>query len=112
MAIFIAILKITKYSTYLHDHIGIIFLFLWSLSISATGMTHILFKKTPKKFRRNYLIVITIRLLLAMFILGFAVYSRIYNLKTFVINYFIIYLVFVFFELFALKFNIGQNVKQ
>lgn len=63
------------------------------------------------KFRANYLLIITIRLLVAMIVLGYAVYMLIPNLKSFVINYFIIYLVFVIFELFSLNLNAGQRPK-
>ena len=77
--------------------------------MSTTGLTYLALQKAPKKFRTNYLLIITIRLLIAMIILGYAVYMHISNLKIFVINYFIIYLIFVIFELFALNLNISGN---
>ena len=108
----IGIVRISPFSSYLHRHIWEIFFFLFFLSLSTTGLTYLALQKTPQKFRANYLLIITIRLLIAMIILGYAVYMHISNLKIFVINYFIIYLIFVIFELFALNFNVGGNSGQ
>ena len=109
VAVSISIIRFSPFNRYLHQHIWVIFFFLFFLSMSTTGLTYLALKETPKKFRSNYLLIITIRLLIAMIILGYAVYMNIFNLKIFAINYFIIYLIFVIFELFALKFNIGGN---
>ena len=109
VALLIGIIRISPFHAFLHLHIWEIFFFLFFLSMSTTGLTYLALQKAPKKFRTNYLLIITIRLLIAMIILGYAVYMHISNLKIFVINYFIIYLIFVIFELFALNLNISGN---
>lgn len=109
VAILIGLIQISPFESLLHHHIWVIFLFLFCLSIATTGFTYMAFNYNNRKFRTNYLLIITIRLLIAMFILGYAVIMLVPNLKTFVINYFIIYLIFVIFELFALNLNLGQG---
>ncbi len=111
VALMISILSISPLASLLHQHIWVIFLFLFFLSIATTGFTYMALNGERKKFRANYLLIITIRLLVAMIVLGYAVYMLIPDLKAFVINYFIIYLVFVIFELFTLNLNVGQNSK-
>ncbi len=111
VALSISILSISPLADLLHRHIWVIFLFLFFLSIATTGFTYMALNGNKNKFRANYLLIITIRLLVAMIVLGYAVYMLIPNLKSFVINYFIIYLVFVIFELFSLNLNAGQRPK-
>ena len=47
--------------------------------------------------------------MIAMFILAYAVYMQVGDLKIFSINYFIIYMSFVIFEIFTLKMNTGKR---
>ena len=109
VALLISIMQVTQLSHWLHPYIWLIFLFLFFLSIGTTGLTVLLSQHSPKRFRSNYLLVITIRLMIAMFILAYAVYMQVGDLKIFSINYFIIYMSFVIFEIFTLKMNTGKR---
>jgi hypothetical protein len=96
---------------YIHPAIWIMLIFFLIVSIISHFITNIGVRKKDANVINYYFSTMLIRLLLSIGFIGFFVYSKAEDIFLFVANFFILYLLYVGFEIYWLLTNLRRNSK-
>ncbi len=97
--------------TFIHPTIWIMLAFFFIVSLISHYIIEIGVKKKKGNMMNYYFSTMLVRLLLSIAFIGFFVYSKTEDIFLFVANFFILYLLFVGFEIYWLLTNLRRNSK-
>lgn len=97
------------YNQYLHPQKWIILSFFVAISVLFHRLMEAGMKNNRENFVTFYLTTTVLRLILSLSFIGLELYLGVKQIELFVINFFVLYLFYTFFELWNLSRNLRQN---
>lgn len=97
------------YNKYLHPQKWIILSFFVAISFLFHRLMEAGMKNNRENFVTFYLTTTVLRLILSLSFIGLELYLGVKQIELFVINFFVLYLFYTFFELWNLSRNLRQN---
>ena len=97
--------------TFIHPAIWVMLVFFLIVSLISHYITQIGVRKKDANVINYYFSTMLIRLLLSIAFIGFYVYTKEEDIFLFVANFFILYLLYVGFEIYWLLTNLRRNSK-
>lgn len=92
-----------------HNYIWIIFAFFLAVAFLNNQLMKIAFENNREKFITFFMASVVLRLLLSLFFLGTFIFIKLENIQLFAINFFVLYLCILVFEIFENSRNLRQN---
>jgi hypothetical protein len=97
------------YANFFHYHIWLIFAFFLAVAFLNSQLMKIAFEKNREKFITFFMASVVLRLILSLFFLGTFIFIKLENIQLFAINFFVLYLSALVFEIFENSRNLRQN---
>ena len=117
--LFTAVLAIVIYLTnqffipdLIHTQIWIMLGFFFALAVMGHRITEMAFQRSKDNVAIFYFVVMLIRLLISIIFIGIFLYKGVQDRVLFVMNFFILYLLYVAFEINSLLTNLRRNSRQ
>ena len=97
---------------WIYRHVWVIVIFLLLITMGTIQLTHLASKKLNKQFIQVYFAIMTIRLLISLaFALVFVIKDR-ENVLVFGLNFIILYLLYLGFEIYTILTNLRTHFKK
>ena len=93
-------------NTYLHKNIWLIYVFFVAVSFFGFRLISLGFENNREKFVIFFMANMVLRLILSLFFLGYFVYTKTENIQLFAINFIVLYLCALLFEIFEISRNL------
>lgn len=106
MGLLIFVLKSVLLVKFIHPKIWIIFTFMFSIALLGGSIMAIAKNKPKDQFTAFYLANMSIRMILALAFLGFMVFLKIELIQIFAINFIVLYLCGLIFEIIEISRNL------
>ncbi len=90
----------------------IILLFFASLSFFTHRIIALAMADKREKFIEYFLASVVARLLLSVLFVGCFLYTGVYSVRSFIITFFVLYLLYTFFEIFGLYRSLQRDLKK
>ena len=97
------------FNSYLHQYIWVIFVFFLALGFLNFTLMKFAFEKNKEKFIAFFMASVVLRLILSIVFLGAFIFIKLENIQLFVINFIVLYLCVLAFEIFENIRNLRQN---
>lgn len=98
-----------EHSQLIHEHIWIVFVFFLALGFLNIQLMKMAFEKNKEKFITFFMASVVLRLILSLIFLGVFIFVKLENIQLFAINFFVLYLCVLVFEIFENSRNLRQN---
>lgn len=101
-------IKMSAYSSIVHHSIWPLFAFLAAISFLSFQLVKFGFDNNREKFVTFFLASVVLRLILSVIFLGVFIFIKIENIQLFAINFIVLYLCVLLFEIFEISRNLHR----
>jgi hypothetical protein len=109
IGILLFLLKNSSNSTLLHPNIWLIFTFFVAISFLSFQLVNMGTENKREKFVTFFMASVVLRLILSIIFLAVFIFQKIDNIQLFAINFIVLYLCALLFEIFENIRNLRQN---
>lgn len=108
LGLLIFIFRYLGFSQYIHPKIWLIYAFFLAIAFLNYQLMKGAFENNREKFITYFMASVVVRLILSLLFLGTFVFTKVENLQLFAINFFVLYLCALVFEIFENSRNLQR----